>query len=181
MPRSLALLLFALLAGCAASNRDTYSDPFEDSMNAAATLRDNGEYNAAVVEYREAIRLKPASAEAHNNLGSALFNLGDTDGAIMEFQRALLLNKDLAAAHNNMGSALLAKGNAAEAVGYFRRAVQLKPEMTIARFNLCLGLENLRQFAAALLECELLSVTDPDIPGLNEAINRLRVSSVEGE
>ncbi len=177
MRRSVALFLVLILSACSTAKQD----PFEESMATARELRDAGEYPKAVAEYREALRIKPSSAEAHNNLGSTLFNMEQTDAAILEFQRALLLNDKLAAAHNNMGSALLSKGEAAEAVGYFRRAVILKPEMLIARFNLCLGLETLGQYAAALLECELVSVADPHVAGLEEAINRLQSRSAEGQ
>jgi len=35
-------------------------------------LYHKGQYDAAIAEYREAIRLKPGFAEAHNNLGMAI-------------------------------------------------------------------------------------------------------------
>jgi len=39
-------------------------------------LAEKGQYDAAIAEYREAIRLKPHYAEAHNNLGMALKRSG---------------------------------------------------------------------------------------------------------
>lgn len=165
-------LLFALLATACSTTTDL--PPFDQHMLDAQEARADGQQQLAITEYRAALRYQPASAEAHNNLGSVLFDTGQTDAAILEFQRALLLDDRLAAAHNNMGSALLSKGQAAEAVGYFRRSVALNPEMSIARFNLCLGLETLGQYAAALLECQLTSVRDPSRPGVEEAIQRLQ-------
>ena len=40
--------------------------------------------DGAVAEYREALRLNPNNAAAHNNLGAALGEKGDWDGAIAE-------------------------------------------------------------------------------------------------
>lgn len=177
MRRSIVILLTLWLGGCAASQKD----PFEDHMASARQKKDDGRYHEAAAEYREALRIKPSSPEAHNNLGSVLFNLGETDAAILEFQRALLLDSELAAAYNNMGSAQLSKGEAAEAVGSFRRAVMLKPQMSIARFNLCLGLETLGLYAEALLECEKVSVHDPHVAGLDDAIARLKVRTENAE
>jgi tetratricopeptide (TPR) repeat protein len=62
-------------------------------------LAESGQYDAAIAEIREAIRLKPDFAEAHNNLGYALYATGQHDAAIAEFSEAIRLNPDLAKAH----------------------------------------------------------------------------------
>ena len=50
----------------------------------------------------QAIRIDPASALAHNNLGSALVARGDRDRAIEHFREALRLDPDMAAARRNL-------------------------------------------------------------------------------
>ena len=42
-----------------------------------------------MASYRQALRLKPADAEAHNNLGNALRDQGKLDEAIASYQQAL--------------------------------------------------------------------------------------------
>ena len=52
----------------------------------------NGRTAEAIGSFREAIRLRPGFAEAHNNLGTVLQAQGDLAGAIAEYKRALQLN-----------------------------------------------------------------------------------------
>jgi len=59
---------------------------------------------------REAIRLKPDMAEAHDNLGYALEEKGDSQAALAEYRRALDLKPDLADAQSRY-DALLKKMN----------------------------------------------------------------------
>jgi Flp pilus assembly protein TadD len=70
----------------------------------------------AAAEFREALRLNPASQIARNNLGSALA-AGDTAQAVASFQA----NSDPATAHNNLAAVLIENGNFPEA----RRELQL--------------------------------------------------------
>ena len=70
----------------------------------------------AAAEFREALKLNPASQIARNNLGSALA-AGDTAQAVASFQAA----SDPATAHNNLAAVLIENGNFPEA----RRELQL--------------------------------------------------------
>ncbi len=65
-----------------------------------------GSFTDAIAEYKEAIRLKPDDALAHNNLGIALAQQGQYAAAIAEFKEAIRLKPDDALAHNNLGLAL---------------------------------------------------------------------------
>ena len=69
-------------------------------------LEAKGDVGGAIAEYREAIRLEPGLAEAHNCLGSAYRAEGDPDNAMIEYRAALRLQPDLPDAHNNLGVAL---------------------------------------------------------------------------
>lgn len=79
------------------------------------TLYDQGDLDAAVQEFRKAIRIDPKFAEAHCNLGLALKDQDKTDEAISEYRVALRLKPDLAEAHNNLAVALYSKAEYAEA------------------------------------------------------------------
>ncbi len=61
----------------------------------------------ALVEFRETLRLNPASDMAHNNLGYALLETGDLPGAIAEFQEALRLNPGNPFARKNLADVLV--------------------------------------------------------------------------
>ena len=68
-----------------------------------------GDTDAAIAEYREAIKLKPGFAEAHNGLGLALQHKGQTDDAIAEYRKAIELKADYQLARDNLARALARK------------------------------------------------------------------------
>ena len=57
-----------------------------------------------VSAFRDAIRLRPNFAEAHNNLGLLLTQTGETENAILAFREAIKYRPDYAEAHGNLGN-----------------------------------------------------------------------------
>ncbi len=84
------------------------SGPTSPSHNLGIALAGQGKVDEAVAAFREAIRLKPDYAEAHNNLGIALAGQGKVDEAVAEHREAIRLKPDYALAHTNLGIALQA-------------------------------------------------------------------------
>ena len=89
----------------------------------------------AVRHFEAALRLKPASAPAHFNYGTALAAAGRLDEAMREYQRALELRPQYAVAHNNLGSVLLRLGRPANALEAFREAARADPGLSDAHLN----------------------------------------------
>ena len=79
----------------------------------------------AVRHFRRSLELKPQSAAAHFNLGTALSVAGLLEESVAEYQRALAIEPDYASAHNNLGSVLSATGASIEAFRHFSEAVRL--------------------------------------------------------
>jgi tetratricopeptide (TPR) repeat protein len=77
------------------------------------------------VEFREAIRLEPDSAEAHHNLGTALTAQGKSESAIAAFREAIRLKPDMAPAHCNLGQVLHDRRRYSEALGELRLGHEL--------------------------------------------------------
>ena len=98
----------------------------------------------AIVQYKEAVRLKPDYSEAHSNLGDALLKmpgkLSETvlqSEAVFELEMAVTLKPDNVEAHNNLGNALLKMpGRLNEAVAEYQEALRLKPDYPDAHNNL---------------------------------------------
>lgn len=67
------------------------------------------EFRDAVIFARFAVRIDPASAVAHNNLGYALQRQGDVDGAVLEFEASLRQDPGLTLAANNLRAAMALK------------------------------------------------------------------------
>ena len=89
----------------------------------------------AVTHFEAALKLKPESASAHFNYGTALAAAGRTDDAVAEYQRALQLRPEYPIAHNNLGSALLRLGRPQAALASFREAARIDPRLAEAHLN----------------------------------------------
>lgn len=81
----------------------------------------------AVRHFQASLALKPESAPAYFNLGTALAQVGRFDDSIKAFEEALSRRPDYALAHGNLGRILLVKGNVSAALTHFQEAVRLDP------------------------------------------------------
>ena len=122
-----------------------------------------GRSREAMAQYKEALRLSPGFAEAHNNLGHALNGEGRTGEAIAELEEALRLKPDYAEAHNNLGIALeKVPGRLPDATDQYREAVRLKPEDAEAHNNLGNALNAAGRTGEAIAELEEALRLRPD-------------------
>ncbi len=84
--------------------------------------------DAAVQEFRTAIRLDPTYAWAHGNLGGTLRLRGDLDEAVAELRESIRLDPEHELVHHNLGLALVDKGEIEEAITAFRAAIRVSPK-----------------------------------------------------
>src|SRR5207244_2024103 len=103
----------------------------------------------AIAEFREAIRLKK-DAEAHLNLGNALYDKGRLDEAMAEYREAICLKPDYAEAHCNLGNIFRAKLRLDDALPEYQEAIHLKTDHAKAHCNLGKVLVSKGEFAQAL-------------------------------
>ena len=68
--------------------------------------RSGGDNADVAAAFREAIRLRPDFAEAHNHLGLVLMQGGDDAAGIAALREAVRLAPDYAEARTNLGAAL---------------------------------------------------------------------------
>ena len=98
----------------------------------AALLLSQGQAAEAIPHYREALRLDPDLAQAHNGLGGALATARPDDQAMAEYNEALRLKPDLPTAHLNIALLLMKKGDVAEARRHLEKALSIDPATTRA-------------------------------------------------
>jgi protein O-GlcNAc transferase len=65
-------------------------------------LLKKGSFDEAIAMFRSALRVRPTSAEAYNQLGQALVANGDRDGADASFRKALQIDPSYSAARQNL-------------------------------------------------------------------------------
>lgn len=98
---------------------------------------------------RKAVKLAPANAQAHAELGIALQSAGDLKAAVASQRRALELDPRLVRLHPIMAPALLAIGQAEAAQVSYRHALALDPANPKLHHGLGQTLRTLGQFSAA--------------------------------
>jgi tetratricopeptide (TPR) repeat protein len=81
----------------------------------------------AVRHFEMSAALKPDSASAQFNLGTALAQAGRLQASVEAFRVALARRPDYALAHGNLGRVLLAQNNVGEALKHLQEAVRLDP------------------------------------------------------
>ena len=83
------------------------------------------DYDGAIADASEAIRLNPQTQNAHNNRGLARLVKGDFDGAIADYNEAIRLDPTNVVVYNNRGVAYENKGMYAQANADYHRYIEL--------------------------------------------------------
>lgn len=116
----------------------------------------------AIPHFEAVLRLKPESAPAHFNYGTALAAAGRLDDAVSQYQRALALRPNYAIAHNNLGTALLQLGRSQPALASFREAARVDPQLGDAHLNVGLVARALGDFPEAVARFRRVLELNPD-------------------
>lgn len=95
-----------------------------------------GQMAPAVRHFEASVALKPDSAAARFNLGTAQAQAGLLEQAVASFRAALARRGDYALAHGNLGQVLLAQGKTGDALKHLQEAVRLNPANPQALFGL---------------------------------------------
>jgi len=98
-------------------------------------LSRQGRIDAAIAQFREAIRANPKYTAAYNNLAENLVKLGKLEEALSYYGTSLT-QEPSAVVHNTLGVVLMRLGRTDEAAEHFRKAIAMKPEYAEARSNL---------------------------------------------
>ena len=83
----------------------------------------NMDYNRAIADFNEAIRLNPTAANAFNDRAIARRANGDLDGAITDYGEAIRLDPKSALPYANRGIAYRAKGEVERAIADYGEAL----------------------------------------------------------
>jgi Flp pilus assembly protein TadD len=131
----------------------------DDKGDAFAAKMD---WDHAIAEYREAIRMSPTDNTAHSRLGAALGHKGDWHGDIAEQREAIRIDSADSSAHRELGFALGHKGDCDGAIAEGREAVRLAPNDSYAHGLLGMASVLKGDLDGALSECPEASRLTPN-------------------
>ena len=116
------LALSLLLAGCGKINH------YERGVQSV----NNQEWDKAITDFSEAIKLNPTNGSAFVYRGSAFFMLGKFDGAIDDYNQAIRINKNDCDAAFNLAGVYRAKGEFNKSIDSWDAYIRLNPTNDLA-------------------------------------------------
>lgn len=140
--------------------------------NLGAALERQGNLDAAMEQYRQAIALQPASV-AHRALGHAYYLKGRKNETALEYAKALQLDPENSELHNETGIVLMETGRHDQAVDHFQKAVELIPDNPELRYNLAMALRKNNRIPEAIDQLRIAVRIDPSQAVFRNALQRL--------
>jgi tetratricopeptide (TPR) repeat protein len=113
----------------------TLANSAEDFSKGGLEKYNKADYQGAIADYNEAIRLQPDLANAYKSRGNAKYRLGDKQGAIQDYNEAIRLQPDFANAYSNRGIAKSDLGDKQGAIVDYNEAIRLQPDLAATYSN----------------------------------------------
>jgi tetratricopeptide (TPR) repeat protein len=112
-----------------------------------------GQYEQAIKDYDESIRVDPNYAKPFNNRGVARQKKGEYDRALEDFDAAIDIDPNYANAFANRGETYQKKGDFALALKDFDQAIRLDPTSAVVWNERCWTRAVIGELQAALADC----------------------------
>ena len=130
--------------------------------NQGVVLEYQGQEDAAIKSYHQAVELSPNYSSALLNLGKALAKTGRFGEAAANLQEALRIRPDMADAHASLATALARLGRVDDALAHYQEALRIRPDYADAHVNLGVALAARGQIDQAIAHYQKALETNPD-------------------
>jgi Flp pilus assembly protein TadD len=137
---------------------------------------EKGEYQNALQDCNDAIRIDPKNASAYSHRGLAYQFLGDVTNAMKDFNDAIDLDPKYARAYKNRGNLFLLKGNFELAIADFTEAFRLDPYDAAAYLGRGIARNSSGEFEHAIDDYKQAIELDPKSAAAYDALALLRAS-----
>jgi tetratricopeptide (TPR) repeat protein len=131
-------------------------------FNQGIVLEAQGQSEAAIEKFREALRISPNYPEAMVNIGALLFRVDKPAEAVDVLERLVEIDPDNGSAHVNLGAGLEGLGRFEEAAAHYQEALRLIPDNAPAHNNLGNVLQALRRYDEAVTHHQEALRLNPD-------------------
>ncbi len=161
-----------IITGCTAlinSGRGNAKGLSEAAYNRGNAYARIGDFDRAIADYDEAIRLNPTMATAFDNRGRAYSEKNQFERAVADYDEAIRLNPNSAVTLHNRCWAQLALGRTSDALSDCNESLRIKPQD--AGTLSTRGFAHLRAgaFDKAILDYDAALQNDPKMTGLKLA------------
>jgi protein O-GlcNAc transferase len=96
-------------------------------LNFARAASELGQWDRAINQYREVVRLRPRDSDALTALGATLQKRGDDQGAVLEFTKARRVNPAGPGATLGLATSLEKVGRIDDAIEVFKQYLDIRP------------------------------------------------------
>jgi uncharacterized caspase-like protein len=140
------------------------------AFNQGIAAHNRGDFDRAIADFSEAIRLNPSMAGAIFSRGNAYQQKKDFDRAIADYNEAIRLDPNLAIAFNNRGIAYKEKKDFDRAIADHNEAIRLNPNLASAFNNRGIAHKEKKDFDRAIADYNEAIRLKPD--NANAFLNR---------
>ena len=155
---------------------EKYPGDFVAHCNLGALQTMRGQFQEAVLNFEQALRIQPASATARNGLGAGLLAEGRVDDAIREFRETLRIDPAHLNARWNLSKALVRKGDSAGAAVELETYLKQKPDNPDAQVGLAMVYFMQHRYDDALPHFQEAVRLRPDDPEIRTNLGALLAS-----
>ncbi len=124
----------------------------ETLYNAGLAKHKNKDYQAAIEDYSQVIKINPNYADAYYNRGKVRYELKDYQAAIEDYRQAIKINPNYAHAYGNLGIIRYELKDYQAAIEDYNQAIQINPNYEDAYRNRGLVHSELDDYQAAIVD-----------------------------
>ena len=134
----------------------------DDYLTEGNSFYQNQDYDHAIADYNQALRLDPQNAVAYYDRGNAFCSKQDYDRAMADYNQALRLDPKYVDAYINRGNAFYSKQDYDRAMADYNQALKIDPQSVIAYYDRGNVYEVKNSNEAAMADYNQALKIDPD-------------------
>ncbi len=153
---------FALLNLDFAIENDTSFRIEKNYLERGFCKNEMGDYESAILDFNEVLKINPNNAKAWNNRGFAKYMLGHLDDALLDMNHAVELDPTYPQAYNKRGDLKCAMREFESALNDLNIAVKLDPTNFTAFHNRAIAKAGLNDHRGAIFDFTIAIQMNPD-------------------
>ena len=120
-----------------------------------------GNPNQAIINYDNALKLKPYQPFVFNARGLAKHNIGDYQGALRDYDRSIAMEPRFSKAYNNRGNSKLVLGQYPEAIKDYNIALNMDPGYAMAHNGRGMVWQRMGEYEKSIIDFSHCIANDP--------------------